>query len=217
MRWKTVILTTGVIGCGGALAIAWVRQRPNGEEVQLVESTLGLRPGLAVADVGAGAGDLTLAAAAAVSPGGVVYATEVDPKRLAQIRRRAGEAGLRNVNVVESSQKRTNLPAACCDAMFLRGVYHHFSEPDAVNADLYRALKPGAELLIIDFTPRPWLSLFFPVKDAPGNRSGHGVTSEQLITELGRAGFVVERGPAAWPRGQYSVVFRKPHTKGEGL
>jgi SAM-dependent methyltransferase len=98
--------------------------------------------------------------------------------------------------------------------MFLRGVYHHFAHPDALNADMYRALKPGGRLLIVDFTPRRWLSLFFPVKDAPQRRGGHGVPSEQMVRELESAGFIMERGPAAWPRGQYSVLFRKPDRAG---
>ncbi len=61
--------------------------------------------------------------------------------------------GLNNVTVIEGAAAATNLPDACCDAVFLRHVYHHITEIDAFNKSLLASLKPGGRLAIIDFVP----------------------------------------------------------------
>lgn len=55
-------------------------------EVDHLAQVLALRPGFSVADVGAGFGEVSIALAAHVAPGGRVYATEIDPVTLRKIR-----------------------------------------------------------------------------------------------------------------------------------
>jgi hypothetical protein len=79
---------------------------------------------------------------------------------------------------IKGSCNPTGLPEACCDAAFLRGVYHHLTEPTATAADLFMALRPIGDLAVIDFPPSRWLSIFFPTTGVPSNRGGHGIQPE---------------------------------------
>src|SRR5258708_3096832 len=72
-------------------------------EIDNLAPLLDLKPGSAVAEIGAGNGSVALAAAEKVGPSGHVYATEIDPAQLQKIRDKVSESGLGNVAVVESS------------------------------------------------------------------------------------------------------------------
>ncbi len=58
-----------------------------------------------------------------------------------------------NVTVTKGEVSRTNFPEASFDALLSRVVYHHGTDPAAINADVFRALRPGGVLVIIDFEP----------------------------------------------------------------
>lgn len=147
-----------------------------------------LKPGMDVAEIGAGEGAMTVVVAKAVGPGGHVYSTEIDPARLARIRVRVQQAQLDNVSVIEASAAATNLPKNCCDLIYMTGVYHHISRPAETDASIYQALRPGGVLAIQDFRPTLWLAPWTP-KDVPANRGGHGIHEKVLIDELTTAGF----------------------------
>src|SRR4029453_17398016 len=91
-----------------------------GPEMPRLREVLTLRPGMSVADVGAGRGELTAALAADVGPSGQVFSTDIDPTALEQIRARVAAAALRNVTVVQAHASDTGLPMNCCDAVVLR-------------------------------------------------------------------------------------------------
>jgi ubiquinone/menaquinone biosynthesis C-methylase UbiE len=177
----------------------------SGPEMPRLTQALDLRPGMVVADVGAGRGQLTLALAAAVGPGGHVFSSEIDQGRLTELRQVVGKAG--NVTLVEAKVRETGLPAACCDAIVLRRVYHHLEEPKNINASLLRALRPGGVLAVIDLPP-PFL---FP------DRSSFGVASRLVVDEVTASGFELLRLHTDWPgRGpldSYCALFRKPPLK----
>jgi ubiquinone/menaquinone biosynthesis C-methylase UbiE len=169
---------------------------------------LGLTAGQSVADIGAGAGQLTVALAPVVGPTGWLYATELDPDRLREIRRAAKSAGLKNVTVLEAHATRTNLQDRCCDALVVRNVYHHFKNPVPMNKSLYQSLKPGGRLAIIDFPPDSTESA-----DATRRADGaqHGVTSATVVRELRQAGFeLVSVQEGGTRRTGFMVVMRRP-------
>jgi SAM-dependent methyltransferase len=171
---------------------------------------LNWRQGVSVADVGAGAGHLAIVAARLVGPSGRVFASEIDPRKLDRIRRKTRNSRLINVTVVEAKDDRSGLPPACCDGVLLRGSYHHFTNPAAITADLYRSVRPGGVAAIVDFPAKWWLSFFAPLKGVPADRGGHGIPANIVVEEMTAAGFKVEEIIPRWFFNTYCLLFRKP-------
>jgi ubiquinone/menaquinone biosynthesis C-methylase UbiE len=196
-----------VVGAWVALAVFASQVRGDAaDEMKRLAALMEWKPGTIAADIGAGDGQYTFAAVQYVGAAGKVYATEIDAKKLADLRSEVAKRKLQNVIVVESKEADTNLPAACCDAIFLRRVYHHLTKPAEFDAKLVRSLKPGGRLAIIDFPPRAGLD---PVEGVPSNRGGHGIPQKIVIEELTAAGLQVEKVVNDWPEDDYCVLFVK--------
>jgi SAM-dependent methyltransferase len=181
-------------------------------EVPRLVQILQLKPGMAIADVGAGFGAWTVAFGKYVGPSGRVYATDIGEKQLAFLREFAKKEGLNNVSVVASAERSTNLPANCCDAILIRDAFHHFTQPDDFLKSVVASLKPGGRLALIDFPPRPNTEVPAGV---PANRKGHGVPMEVVISELTAAGLIQVSAEPKWseksqPNDLFLVAFRKP-------
>jgi SAM-dependent methyltransferase len=211
-----IILLAVVLGAG---CNSWrgFGFRARGHEMPRLRHELALKPGMSVADVGAGRGELTVALAAEVGPSGQVFSTDIDTDALEQIRARVAAAALLNVTLVQAHARDTGLPTHCCDAVVLRRVYHHLSDPLATNGDLLRALRPGGVLAVIDFPPMlSWLWPWVP-NGVPQNRGGHGVGVHLVIEEVTASGFelvqVIEDWPGRSLLASYCVVFRKPRDR----
>lgn len=114
-----------------------------------------VKKGAAVADVGAGTGLFTMLFSEAVGPKGTVYAVEIAPKFLEYIAERARKAGARNVKAVRGTANSVELPPASVDLIFLCDTYHHFESPRDSLASIRKALRPGGELLLVDFQREP--------------------------------------------------------------
>lgn len=168
---------------------------------------LNWQPGSVVAEIGAGEGEMTVVAAQRVGTAGHVYTTELDTKKLAHLQELADKS--KNITVLKAAAAATNLPPGCCDSIFMRLVYHHLTKPADIDASLFRSLKPGGLLAVIDEEPRPGSSR---VEGVPENRGGHGVPQKILIEELTSAGFQVVKIHDDWPDEHYCVIFRKPNT-----
>lgn len=200
-------LTSGLLFAAIAGSIFAIRTRASVEsEIAKLAAIMRWKQGTIVADIGAGDGRYSFAAAERVGESGKTYATEIDKEKLAQMRDEVKKKNLRNVDVVESGETETNLPAACCDAIFLRRVYHHITKPLEFDASMLRALKPGGKLAIIDFPPHPE---YGRVKGVPKDREDHGIQKKILIDELTKAGFQLEKIADDWPTSDYCVVFVK--------
>ncbi len=186
-------------GVGPALGLSSERSR-------LVEA-LALREGMHVADVGAGDGEWTERLAREVGTAGRVYSTEIEADDVKEIQARAHRAGLDNVTAILGTETDARLPDGCCEAVLLRMVYHHFTNPAPMRASLRRALRPGARLAVIDLRPRrDW-------RDLPGvpDRGGHGIRMDELVEEMTSDGFEVVARHDDWNGSgdRYCVVFRR--------
>jgi len=176
------------------------------DEIARLTDLLHLQQGSVVADIGAGDGSYSFLVAEQVGASGRVYATEIDKGKLQRLRAQVTKRKLDNAIVVEGAAGDTNLPSDCCDAIFLRHVYHHITQPQDFDRSLVRSLKSGARLAIIDFAP-PAHSV--RVKGVPENRGGHGIPQKVLVDELTSAGLQVEKVIDDWPGDDYCVVFVK--------
>lgn len=181
-------------------------------EVDHLAQVLDLKPGSSVADVGAGSGELSIAIAKYVGPHGTVYSTEINPKLLDKIRAEVQKVGARNIIPILGKEHESKLPPNCCDAIFLREVYHHLTDPVGIDRSLYQAMRPGARLAIIDFEPSQRPGEPVP-PGVPANRGGHGAPMRLVAEELIRTGFEPVR-TMNWPISatirHYCMLFRKP-------
>lgn len=189
----TVTATANIAACQSRSDVNWL--------IDVLE----LKEGSVVADIGAGDGDQTLSVARHVGPEGRVYSTELGSGSVRELRAEVEDAEVTNVTVIEGHPRRTNLPGECCDALFMRRVYHHITDPPSFNRSLFQSLKPGGRLAVIDFEPRG-------SEAEPGGRASgrsHGVTAETVVEELKRAGFTLVSSEERSGRDIY-VVVQKP-------
>jgi ubiquinone/menaquinone biosynthesis C-methylase UbiE len=180
-------------------------------EMPELVKVLELKPGLSVADVGAGFGAWTVQFAKAVGPSGRVYATDIGAPQLDALRDYVKREALNNVTVIEGAVNSANLPVGCCDAILVRDAYHHFTAPNDMVKSLAAALKPGGRLAIVDFPPRAKSQL---PDGVPENRGGHGVPPEVVQREAGAVLTYVRTienwAPGSQPASLFLVLFRKP-------
>lgn len=167
---------------------------------------IGVREGITVCEMGAGDGELSIAAAKAVGAAGRVYTSELGEERVRTLRERTAASALSQITVVEGDAIRTNFPDGACDALFMRNVYHHFADPAAVNRSISAALKPGSTIAVVDFAP--------PGKEAEraadrAKDGRHGVTPETIAGELSAAGLEVVRTEAGDERWFMVVAKRR--------
>ena len=200
MRLIWLLILAACAGCESWTGFGF---REDGREMSRLRSELPLKAGAVVADVGAGKGELTFALAKEVGPTGRVFSTDIDPERVQRLREAVVAAKLGNVTVVEAKSSETGLPASCCDAVLLRRVYHHITDPAGTNASLMRALRPNGVLAVIDFPPP-----FF------WRRGDLGVPADAVVAEVTASGFeplqVINDWPGRGPLPNYCALFRKP-------
>jgi predicted methyltransferase len=187
-----------------AAQIRQERQQAEHDVPELVK-TLGLKPGMTVADVGAGGGAFTVVLGK-WNEGGKVYATDIGQRQLKEIRDYADKEGLKNVTVIEGAAAATNLPPECCDAIFMRDVYHHITTPSiaAFNKSVLASLKPGGRFAVIDFRGRPGSAV---PEGVPANRGGHGVPPDIVVDEVRAAGLTYKETIEGWPTRAKDAVF----------
>lgn len=160
---------------------------------------LAVSPGMRVADVGAGDGAMVAALARIVGPRGLVFATELSPARRRDIDARIQREALANMATVIAQETATGLPDACCDALYLRHVFHHPADRAAFVAALTRAVRPGGRIAVIDFPPG---ALWFHGAD-------HGVSADQVRAAFWATGWRQVIRQDDWGGGTYLVVFER--------
>jgi len=134
----------------------------------------GIRPGMAVADIGAGTGYHVMRLAPVVGPNGRVFAQDISQAALNQVRQRAAAAKFTNVRTVRGSAANARLPAASVDVALMIHMYHEIEQPYLLLDRLRRSLRPGGRILIVDL-------------DRPSE--AHGMPKALLICEVKAVGY----------------------------
>jgi predicted methyltransferase len=110
-----------------------------------------VKPGMAVADIGAGTGLFTRLFAQAVGDRGKVYAVDIAPKFVDHVEKTCREAGLKNVKGVVCKADSAGLDEGSVDLVFICDTYHHFEFPHKTMASLHKALRAGGRVVLVDF------------------------------------------------------------------
>ncbi len=163
----------------------------------------GARPGMTVADVGAGTGLFTMLLGKQVLPGGQVIAVEISQSFAKAILRRANQEKLQNISSVVSTHTDTRLTEGSVDLIFTADTYHHFEQVTPILQSVRRALKPGGRLIIVDFERIPGIT---PKQTLDHVRAG----KETVIQEVTSAGFRLrEEVKAPGLKDNYYLLFER--------
>jgi len=161
-----------------------------------------IKPGMVVADIGAGTGLFTRLFASAVGEKGRVLAVDITPKFLEHIQATAREANLPNIDTILCSEDSTKLPPESVDLAFICDTYHHFEFPYKTMDSLRRALRPGGRVVMIDFRRIPGESSDWTLNHV---RAGQEVFESEIL----RTGFRKVAENPDLLKENYFVVFEK--------
>lgn len=186
-----ILLVTGVSAATVAGQLAsrpapeWITRLERPERIKELRideilAKLQLRPGTVVADLGAGPGVFSLPLAKAVSPGGKVYAVEIDQQFLDHIKGKLSDQNVKNVVPVLGKFTDPNLPAKDVDVAFFHDVLHHVEDRATYLKNLAPYVKPSGRIAIVELDPKTGSH-----RDEPKLR----LTKEQVAAWMADAGF----------------------------
>ncbi|MDX2269569.1 MAG: methyltransferase domain-containing protein [Bryobacter sp.] len=187
-----------VMGVGGA---DWLerQERESEENPSKAIDLMKFKPGMVVADVGAGVGYYAFRIAEKVGPTGKVYATDIQPEMLQLLRRRMREKGVANVETVLSTEHDARLPENCCDVILMVDVYHELSQPVDVLGGLRKALKADGRLILLEYRKE---DPYVPI------RPEHKMSIKEAKMEVEAEGFRLDQVVHSLPW-QHLLIFRK--------
>ncbi|MBI2822192.1 MAG: class I SAM-dependent methyltransferase [Acidobacteria bacterium] len=140
---------------GGRKASEWIEilERPErvaGLKVDEIVARLELKPGLVIADIGAGTGLFSRPMARAVAPGGQVLAVDVDQELLDYIAQRAKQENLANLQPVLATLDNPSLPTHQVDMAFFHDVLHHIEHRETYLKNLASYMKPDGRIALVE-------------------------------------------------------------------
>jgi ubiquinone/menaquinone biosynthesis C-methylase UbiE len=153
---------------------------------------------MTVADIGAGSGYMAMRISPMVGPTGKVYATDIQPALLQRLQQKLREAHVSNVEVVLGSDIDARLPDNSIDVVLLVDVYHEFQHPREMLRSIRRSLKPGGELVLVEYRKEDPTVPIAPT---------HRMSVADARREVEADGFTFERVVPGLPR-QHIIVFR---------
>ena len=192
----------GVMGMSGA---DWLvrPEREAEEQPEKALDALNLKPGMVVADIGAGVGYMSLRMARRVGPSGKVYANDLQPPMLDLLRQNAAKAGIGNIVTVVGDVVDPKLPANTMDLVLLVDVYHEFSQPQQMLRKIREILKPDGRLVLLEYRAEdPNVPII----------AEHKMTVAQVKSELEAEGFVLQPVIETLPR-QHILILTKAAAK----
>ncbi|HEV3214135.1 MAG TPA: class I SAM-dependent methyltransferase [Vicinamibacterales bacterium] len=173
--------------------------REQEEEPDRALDLIGISPGMAVADIGAGTGYMSIRLARRVGQTGKVYANDLQPRMLRLIQDKARAQQLSNVEIVQGSESDARLPEDAIDLALLVDVYHEFSRPREMLRSIRRSLKPNGQLVLVEYRKE---DPSIPIADT------HRMSVADARTEIEAEGFTFDRLVTGLPR-QHIVKFRR--------
>ncbi len=197
-----------VMGFGpGGQGAEWLErtEREREEKLSLLVRSLDLKPGMVVADIGAGSGVISLLMAERILPDGKVLAVDVQQEMLDRLRERTKKLKITNVEPIKGTQKTTALKPESVDLAIMVDVYHELEFPYEMMLDISKSLKPGGRVAFVEYRKE---DADVPIKLV------HKMTEAQVKKEISQPEFGLKWtktiGVLPW---QHIVLFEK--TKAE--
>jgi predicted methyltransferase len=191
---------TGRPIAGIATDASWLDRasRVQEEAPEQALALIGLRPGMVVADVGAGSGYMTTRIARLVGPTGRVYAEDIQPAMLRIVQEKAKAEQLTNIALVLGTDVDAMLPAASVDLALLVDVYHEFQHPQEMLRSVHRSLRPDGRLVLVEYRKEDPTIPIAPthrmsVADAKAEVEAEGFTFDRTVEDLPRQHIIVFR------------------------
>ena len=176
-------------------------QRVATQKIDEVLSKLSLKPGMVVADIGAGSGLFSRPLAKAVAPAGKVYAVDIQQDLLDHINQRDKEENIRNIQTVLGEFDDPKLPAKDVDLAFINDVLHHIQHRAVYLKALGSYIKPSGRIAIIEMDKNDPNT---PHKKQPELL----VAREEIVQWMSVAGFkLVQEHPDLFPGTKWFLVF----------
>lgn len=180
--------------------IDWLerKEREMEENTSLLLKNLAVKPGMFIADIGAGSGYHSAKLSKMVGSG-KVFAVDVEQEMIAFLQARIKREKLSQIVPVLCTEKSVALPENTIDLILLVDVYHEFSYPYEMALSMFSALKPGGKLVLVEFRSED--------DDVP-IKTIHKMSENQAVKELKIAGFKFEKNISNLPW-QHCLVFTK--------
>ncbi len=173
--------------------------RERDERTDLLVAALPVEAGDAVADIGAGIGYFSFRVAERV-PDGVVYAVDIQQEMLDEIERRKSERGVDNIETLLGRIDDPGLDEQSADLIFIVDAYHEFSHPREMGEAMFRALKPGGHLIVVEDRAE---------SNPESSGKLHNMSEAQARKEITASGFRWLRNEDFLPQ-QHFLVFQRP-------
>lgn len=172
--------------------------RAETEKPDLVIQAMDLKPGMTVAEIGAGTGFFSRRIAKVVGPTGKVYAEDIQPQMLDLLKQHTAKEGVRNVIPVLGTETDPKLPAHGVDRVLLVDVYHEFQKPEPMLAAIRNCLAPGGTVILVEYRLEGDTASHINIK--------HRMSVEQVLSEWTAAGFTLVRRTEDLPS-QHVFIF----------
>lgn len=212
--WGFTAIAVAILALGGRAASPdqarpGVLEPENANEARLNQlqspdrtmDAIGIRPGMAVAEIGAGQGRWVVQLAVRVGERGKVFAEDIDKAALEHLTARCARWGLKNVEAIVGDTNDPKLPEGRLDRIFVISSYHHFEDPVALLGKARAALKPEGKLAIGEW---------FPSQSAGTG----GTPPERVKAQMAAAGYIFERMETFLEaNGMYIYLFRLGPTR----
>lgn len=190
-------------------ADAAAKAKKRAEYLRVIMTKLDIGDGATVADIGAGDGRDSWVFADVVGTNGKVYSEEIAEDKVKGLKKSADEKKLFQVQPVLGKNDDPGLPADSVDMAFMHYVYHHFSQPREMLVGLWKSLKPGGYLVIVDRrlgTLQDWVPREVRAK------KHHWLAETTVVREAREEGFAyIGCAEDCWPADdQFVLVFQRP-------